>query len=369
MKSSTASVTCLLLLFVGAIGTSSAEDPVVCRGEEGGWLIPDGIVIGGSDDNTDSILYADWFDTCNFSNATTTEEVVPPVALVAEITAECLATATPVEMLECVPDAELRTEIPVGIADSDSGSLIFSRMTYQKAQTSSSPELWGQYSGPVNIVFYTPPEHLTDGGDFNRTLHNVTLKSNDPQPWDGIIADLIDVAGNLTESYVAMGQGASQDDYRANIISLMQATTEYSTTDCGHVKWAWKDDRPHNGFDEWMSNADIHLERDADWCWQENPRFHLMLDAEGYDTHGAGKYAIASAHRDNNGHTESNYNAGRDDVISQISGKAWTGSISSHSVPVPSDCDFCDGYDLMVAFVEVIPYESIEQIESDLGIE
>ncbi|MFA5944816.1 MAG: hypothetical protein WC876_10165 [Candidatus Thermoplasmatota archaeon] len=256
----------------------------LCVDADGIWRIPDGLIVGGPDDNT--ALHADWLDRCGFTSYEAILQVSVPFESVLDTWLGCvrerfleardvaaygglpmlgdglsvqetvlegatLACGPAPDAAAVLPDGSLRSDIPMMHVGTTHGSIQFSSYSYAGASSGS------EQKGRINTVFY-------GAGDAN------TVK-----------ARLL--SGHWKDAH------------------------DHHTGTCGETFYAYIWNAMHSGGSDkwWSSSPQTEAHHSNSWCLSD--RYHLRHYGKSLtDSHSPsfGAYSIANVHWDDDWHNE-----------------------------------------------------------------
>lgn len=283
----------------------------VCVDAQGVWVVPDGLVRGGPNDNSDQPAYAAWIERCRFTSTEAVVEVFTPFDEVVDQWLSCLraiyvnaghdaltllvddavgkervpasALASPATQEEAqeecglgpdpsavLPDGTVRLDVPMMHLGSEHGSIRFSSYSYASASSSA------EQKGRMGIVFY-------GNGDAE------TVKA------------------------------------RLLGLSHWKDAHDHHTGTCGETFYAYIWDAGHSGGSDkwWSSSPQTEAHHASDFCLDE--RYHIRHYGKALtDTHSPsfGGYSIANVHWDDWWHNNPDGAKGRNHLYAEYTGFA-----------------------------------------------
>jgi len=286
----------------------SASSPG-CADPEGVWLLPDGLTLGGPEDNTDVSPYKEWVEACGLAVSYLDLKVVVPYEEVLSDYEACMA-------------ANAEAAFQRILASPGEGTLHLSDPLTAGDDWSCGSPLVPPADGALDYELTLPAIHLGQvGGSIQFTLYSYEAKNEDNR------------AGAINVIFWGNGQLAQAK-------SLLYTSSHWKSTEhhgfrCGADRYAYIWDAMHGGADKWFTSttqSEAHHSNDGFYhC--DNAREHIRHygDSTLVDTHSPSwsKYSIANVHHDDHNHDNPNSEDGKAHLTADMSaigyshGQVW----------------------------------------------
>lgn len=334
----------LVILMMGAFGPAEvAAGPAVCADSDGIWNIPNGLILGGPEDNSFQPIYADWLAACEFIAEPRLEVFEKPFAEMVTIWESCAAAfareeskrsaesaqANPLlaelgleeaflpsvdepvfgEVQSLLPSSQFgvgghstetllaRVVEPVRDLEQQTNSAespvepVLEPIEEEANRTAESAEVVAACGNPPD------PDQMLDNGNLRFEIPMMHVGTEHGSIQYGSWTTMSDgTTKKLSINIVFWYVGEAQHTY-----NKMTGPGHWEDAGCGDERYAWIDDRAHGGLNKlWNDgpNSRAHL---SGYC-STGERFHIRHFGTGLrDTHspGFGYYSTANVHWEN----------------------------------------------------------------------
>lgn len=276
----------------GAQGDGDEGPPAMgCTDEQGVWTFPDGLTLGGPEDNTDKAPYDAWVAACGLTVSYFDVEVVVPHEEVLADYEACLR-------------ANAEASFQRILASPQEGTLHLSDPLAEGNDWSCGSAPVPPADGGLDHRLMLPVVHLGQvHGSIQFTLYSYEAKNENNR------------AGAINAIFWGNGQLAQAK-------SLLYTSSHWKSTEhhglrCGADRYAYIWDASHGGTDKWFTSTTQseahHSNAGVYHC--DNAREHIRHygDSTLVDTHSPSwsKYSIANVHHDDHNHDNPNSEAGK----------------------------------------------------------